>query len=199
MFLKYLHSEISTTPFSSGPIFEESKLILTHLQKLTERGWWTVGSQPAVDGVESSDPVVGWGPTNGYVFQKSFVEFFCSEKDLKAIENKVGEKGEGWVHYYAANSKGDCISNVPEDGRNAVTWGVFSGQELIQTTIIERQSFLAWKEEAFGIWADWASFYRPDSPERKLLERVHDELWLVSVIHHDFKGVEALWTFLIDE
>ncbi|KIK69737.1 hypothetical protein GYMLUDRAFT_79816 [Collybiopsis luxurians FD-317 M1] len=199
MFLKYLNSQIYSTPFSSDPILDETKLILPHLQKLTERGWWTVGSQPAVDGIHSSDPVVGWGPRTGYVFQKSFVEFFCTEDDLITIEQKVKEKGNDWVHYYAANSKGECRSNVPEDGRNAVTWGVFSGQELIQTTIIERQSFLAWKEEAFSIWADWASFYRPHSPERKLLEGIYSERWLVNIIHHDYKRADALWTFIFDQ
>ncbi|KAF9067554.1 methylenetetrahydrofolate reductase-domain-containing protein [Rhodocollybia butyracea] len=198
VFLKYLLSESTTTPFSSDPILAESKLILPHLRKLTERGWWTVGSQPAADGVRSSDPVVGWGPPTGYVFQKSFVEFFCTTDDLRRIEQKVVEKGDGWVHYYAANSKGEYRTNVPEDGRNAVTWGVFAGQELIQTTIIEHQSFLAWKEEAFSIWSDWASFYRPNSPERNLLEGVHKDRWLINVIHHDYKQYEALWTFISD-
>lgn len=32
-----------------------------------------------------------------------------------------------------------------DDGKNAVTWGVFPGKEIVQTTIIERESFLAWK------------------------------------------------------
>jgi len=41
--------------------------------------------------------------------------------------------------------KGECRSNVPHDGRNAVTWGVFPGKEIVQTTIIERESFLSWK------------------------------------------------------
>lgn len=41
--------------------------------------------------------------------------------------------------------QGECRSNVPEDGRNAVTWGVFPGQEITQTTIIEKESFLTWK------------------------------------------------------
>lgn len=41
--------------------------------------------------------------------------------------------------------QGECRSNVPDDGRNAVTWGVFSGKEITQTTIIERESFLSWK------------------------------------------------------
>lgn len=41
--------------------------------------------------------------------------------------------------------KGEFRTNVAEGGRNAVTWGVFPGQEVAQSTIIEKESFLAWK------------------------------------------------------
>ena len=37
---------------------------------MNERGFLTINSQPAVDGVKSNDPVHGWGPKNGYVYQK---------------------------------------------------------------------------------------------------------------------------------
>ncbi|KAF9265689.1 MTHFR-domain-containing protein [Marasmius fiardii PR-910] len=198
-FLRHLRSEVTTTPFSPGPLSEESQLILPQLEKLTHRGWWTVGSQPAVDGVKSEDPVVGWGPRGGYVFQKGFVEFFCDEKDMESIEKRVDDKSGGWVHWFAGNWKGECRGNVPEDGRNAVTWGVFPGQEIVQTTIIEKDSFLSWKEEAFSIWATWASFYRPGSQERELLDKVRKEMWLVSIVHHDYKDPGALWRFMFDD
>ncbi|KAF4615411.1 hypothetical protein D9613_002717 [Agrocybe pediades] len=199
IFLDHLHSKLSSTPFSSGPLSAESLTILPHLERLNKRGWWTVGSQPAVNGASSSDEVVGWGPRSGYVFQKCFVEFFCGEKDVEVIEKKIIESGNGWVHYFAGNYKGECRTNVPEGGRNAVTWGVFPGQEIVQTTIIERESFLHWKDEAFSIWSEWASYYRPDSDERKLLEDVRDNRWLVSIVHHDYLDPEALWTFLLDQ
>lgn len=64
-----------------------------------------MGSQPAVDGTDSSDDVVGWGPSSGYVFQKCFVEFFCGPKEVEDIEKKIEEKGNGWVHYFAGNYK----------------------------------------------------------------------------------------------
>ncbi|KAH7906157.1 methylenetetrahydrofolate reductase-domain-containing protein [Hygrophoropsis aurantiaca] len=196
LFLRYLHSEIPTTPFSSLPLSPESQTILPHLEDLTKRGWWTVCSQPAVDGAASTDEVFGWGPRGGYVFQKGFVEFFVEENTVRNIEKKIEEEGNGYVHYFAANHQGECRSNVPEDGRNAVTWGMFPGQEIAQTTIIERESFLTWKEEAFSIWAEWASFYSPGSSERSLLESVGRERWLVSIVHHDYKREDALWTFL---
>ena len=80
-------------------------MILSHLEKLTRRTWWTVGSQPAVDSASSSDEVMGWGPRAGYVFQKGFVEFFCEESDVTMIEKMIGEKGNGLVHYFAGNFK----------------------------------------------------------------------------------------------
>jgi len=41
--------------------------------------------------------------------------------------------------------QGDLRTSMDDDEMNAVTWGVFPGQEIVQTTIIERESFLAWK------------------------------------------------------
>ncbi|KAK7044270.1 methylenetetrahydrofolate reductase 1 [Paramarasmius palmivorus] len=198
LFLRYLRNEIPNTPFSPLPLSEESQLILPHLINLTQRGWWTVGSQPAADAARSDDPVLGWGPQRGgYVYQKCFVEFFCDEEDVELIAKKVEKEGGGWVSWFAASWKGEDVrSNVPEDGRNAVTWGVFPGQEIVQTTIIEKVGFESWKEEAFSIWAKWASYFRPDSEERRLLDRVCRERWLVSIVHHDYKNKDALWEFL---
>lgn len=103
VFLRYLHSEIPDTPFSDGPLSEESQVILPHLEKLAKRGWWTVGSQPAVDCAKSTDPVFGWGPRGGYVYQKAFVEFFAPEEDVEKIIDKVVSEGKGWVDYLAIN------------------------------------------------------------------------------------------------
>ena len=145
LFLDYLHSKILKTPFSEGPLDPESVLILPQLERLNKRGWWTVGSQPAVDGASSAAPTFGWGPRSGWVFQKAFVEFFCETEDANEIERVIAEKGKGWVSYLMANEKGEFRGNLPEDGRNAVTWGVFPGHEIQQSTIIERESFATWK------------------------------------------------------
>ena len=103
LFLRHLHSQIATTPFSSSPLYEESSTILRHLEKLTHKGWWTVGSQPTVDGASSADEVFGWGPRGGYVFQKAFVEFFAVKQDVERIERKVKLRGKGLVDYFAGN------------------------------------------------------------------------------------------------
>ncbi|KIL69922.1 hypothetical protein M378DRAFT_69203 [Amanita muscaria Koide BX008] len=194
-FLDHLQGRIATTPFSPGPLSLESQPILLNLEQLTRKSWWTVGSQPAIDSASSSDPIVGWGPRGGYVFQKSFVEFFCDEEDVNEIKKQAQLKGEQ-VHWLASNNQGEFRTNVADDSRNAVTWGIFPGQEVVQTTIIEPESFLSWKEEAFSIWSDWASFYPPQSEARSLLEQVRDQRWLISIVHHDYKNSGALWNFL---
>ncbi|KAI5117470.1 hypothetical protein M0805_007175 [Coniferiporia weirii] len=199
LFLSHLHSKIVSTPFSPVPLSPESLLILTHLERLTRRGWWTVFSQPAVDGVDSTDEVFGWGPASGYVFQKGFVEFFATKEDVNKLEDKIRCKGGGWVDFFAANEQGELHTNVPEGGRNAVTWGVFPGQEIAQSTIIEKDSFLSWKDEAFSIWKQWSLFYPPESKERAFLESVRSERWLVSVVHHDYKDASRVWTFILDD
>ena len=87
------------------PLSRESLTILSHLEKLTRKAWWTVCSQPAVNGASSSDEIVGWGPAAGYVFQKGFVEFFCEESDVTMIEEMIRKKGNDCVHYFAGNFK----------------------------------------------------------------------------------------------
>ncbi|KAG8910292.1 hypothetical protein FRC01_006411, partial [Tulasnella sp. 417] len=146
IFTRHLNSDprTPTTPFSPDTLLAESRMILPQLLEMTRKGWWTVGSQPAVDSAPSNDEVVGWGPAGGYVFQKAFVEFFCDEDTLRLLDAKV--RGEnGWVTWYAANSQDEFMTNLGDEGRNAVTWGVFPGQEIAQSTIIERASFWTWK------------------------------------------------------
>ncbi|KAI6005828.1 methylenetetrahydrofolate reductase-domain-containing protein [Pisolithus albus] len=198
LFLRYLDSKVTSTPFSSSPLSAESQTILHHLKALTRKGLWTVCSQPAVDNLPSTDEIFGWGPRGGYVSQKAFIEFFSTEEVVDKIEKKIRSNEGRSVHYFAANLQGGFKTNVQEETRNAVTWGVFPGKEIVQTTIIERESFLAWKEEAFSIWAAWASFYPPESAQRATLEEVRRTRWLVNVLHHDFKDPGALWNFLAD-
>ncbi|KAH7313233.1 methylenetetrahydrofolate reductase-domain-containing protein [Rhizoctonia solani] len=200
LFLAYLNEKTSTTPFSPEPLSNESITILPHLISLTKKGLWTVASQPAVDGVPSSDPVVGWGPKDGRVFQKSFVEFFATEADLEKVAKATEDSGDGWVTFFAGNNEVSVqdgfLTNIPDSGSNAVTWGVFPGKEIAQPTIIDRDSFLAWKDDAFMIWHDFGLCYPPDSPTRKLIEDITKTRWLVSIVHHDYKDSNTLWDFL---
>jgi len=98
-----------------------------------------------VDAAHSEDQIHGWGPRGGYVFQKAFVEFFVPKNEMERIRAKIAARNDTAISFYAANKAGEFVTNAVGDAVNAVTWGVFPGQEIVQSTIIEETSFLAWK------------------------------------------------------
>ncbi|KAI1377429.1 MTHFR-domain-containing protein [Hypoxylon crocopeplum] len=211
LFVRHLKGELTAIPWSEEEFNEETRTIADQLVRLNSKGWWTVASQPAVNGLRSSDAVFGWGPQQGFVFQKAFVEFFILSADWKLLLKKLqSAEVQGVVCFYAANAAGDFVSSDQtgglageeqvqerESSTNAVTWGVFPGKEIITPTIIEEVSFRAWSEEAFGIFAEWAQVYGKGSPSEQLLEKARADSWLVNIIHHDYVDKDALWNLLL--
>lgn len=214
VFIRHLRGELSAIPWSEEGFNAETSAIKDALIRLNSKGWWSLASQPAVNGLRSSDPTFGWGPDNGFVFQKAFVEFFLPSADWKVLVEKLQHPDmRESICFYAVNAAGDFVSSdtdgppatdaqgrqvMREASTNAVTWGVFPGKEIVTPTIIEEVSFRAWSEEAFGIWGEWAKVYGRGSESEKLLEGIRGDVWLVNIIHHDFVEPEALWKLLLE-
>lgn len=79
---------------------------------------------------------------------------------------------------FQVNKQGDLVTNSDE-GPNAVTWGVFPGAEVIQPTVVDAMAFLAWKDEAFELGAQWAKLYETSSPaSAKLIHDIMDNYYL---------------------
>ncbi|KAH6666955.1 methylenetetrahydrofolate reductase-domain-containing protein [Halenospora varia] len=203
IFLKHINGEIDAIPWSEEGLNEETNTIKTQLLALNQKGWWTVASQPAVNGIRSSDPVFGWGPKNGFCFQKAFVELFIPSSDWSTLHTRLtSPEIAEQISFYASNAAGDFLSsdsktNGGEGSTNAVTWGAFPGKEIVTPTIIEEVSFRAWAEEAFGIWSEWSRVYGQRSESKSLIEHVKDDVWLVNVIHHGYIEREGLWELLL--
>lgn len=202
IFARHVDGKLEAIPWSEAGLNEETSTIRSELLRLIHKGWWTVASQPAVNGVKSDDAVFGWGPKGGFVFQKAFVEFFLPASDWQHLRDQLDALED--VSYYAGNAVGAYESSCSSGGRdegavNAVTWGAFPGKEIVTPTIIEEVSFKAWLEEAFGIWREWQRVYPPRSDTSRLLERCRKEYWLVNVIHHGYVEGERLWELLGEE
>ncbi|KAK9481241.1 methylenetetrahydrofolate reductase-domain-containing protein [Lipomyces japonicus] len=195
LFVDYIQGKLPVLPWSEqDDLNPETRFIVDDLIRLNNDGFWTVASQPAVNSVRSDDPIFGWGPRNGYVFQKSLVEFFISTDKWLKLKQKLSNVDE--ISYYAGNAKGDFFSNMTASDMNAVTWGAFPNREVVQPTIIEEQSFKAWSEEAFAIWQEWQQLYAKNSNTGQFLQKIHDSYFLVSLVHHDYVNTTALWEFL---
>ena len=103
--MSYISGNTPLLPWSEEPLIAETDAIRVKLLQLNQLGFWTISSQPAVNGARSDDPVFGWGPRGGYVYQKAFVEGFVNEEMLEEILEKVKENP--WITYYAA-TRGVC-------------------------------------------------------------------------------------------
>ncbi|KAF2455649.1 methylenetetrahydrofolate reductase-like protein [Lineolata rhizophorae] len=195
LFQQHILGKLEAIPWSEEGLNPETITIRDQLLRLNSKGWWTVASQPAVNGTKSTDPVFGWGPKNGFVFQKPFVEFFLPSSDWARLR-KAFEQHEDEITFFAGNNAGDVAASDAESV-NPVTWGTFHGKEIITPTIIEAVSFRAWLEEAFSIWREWQRIYPARSPTAKLLGKIREDYWLVNVIHHGYVQKNALWDLLL--
>jgi methylenetetrahydrofolate reductase (NADPH) len=195
LFRRHIQGDLEAIPWTEQGLSPETSTISEELLALNAKGWWTLASQPAVDGVKSTDPVFGWGPTNGYVYQKPFVEFFLPSSDWEKLKPKLDSNDQ--ITYFAGNDAGD-FEATDEENVNPVTWGVFKAKEIVTPTIIEAVSFRSWLDEAYSIWREWQRIYPRGSATNKLLGEVRQDVWLVNVIWGDYMNGRGLWEMLLE-
>lgn len=163
VFISYMKREIEHLPWcDDSSLIEETSLITEDLIWMNRKGFLTINSQPAVNGLPSNDKNLGWGGAGGYVFQKPYVEFFCSPENWRKLQPLLQK--HPLISYQAMNQQGEEYSNNFNFPRvNAVTWGVFPGREIIQPTVVDTESFRIWKSEAFDLWLSrWAALYEAE-------------------------------------
>ncbi|KAL6884278.1 methylenetetrahydrofolate reductase [Trichoderma longibrachiatum] len=193
-FVQYLEKKIETLPWSESALSAEADPIKDDLVALNKRGLLTINSQPAVDGAKSNHPVHGWGPSNGYVYQKAYLELLMPPYLLEEMIRRLDDFPN--LTYYAVTKNGELKSNAPSDGPNAVTWGVFPGKEIVQPTIVESVSFLAWRDEAFRLGVDWAHCFDAGTPSRALIEDIMNNWYLVNIVNNDFRENNTIFALL---
>jgi len=137
-----------------------------------------------VNGALSTDLVYGWGPAGGVVYQKAYVEFFCSPAMLQTLQEHFSKKKD--VEWMAISKNGDmktCANGVGQV--TAVTWGVFKGSEIQQPTVVDASSFRAWKDEAFALW-DMFLDVSQNEDQKRVVTNIADSWYLVNVVDNNF-------------
>ena len=61
---------MKSLPWNEDDLAPETRLLLSNLAEINRKGFLTINSQPNVNAAKSSDPVVGWGGADGYIYQK---------------------------------------------------------------------------------------------------------------------------------
>ena len=62
--------------------------------------------------------------------------------------------------------------------------------------MVEREAFIAWKDEAFSLWKLWALLYSHESPSMNLLNNIRESYYLVNLVDNNFKSQYALYDLL---
>ena len=66
-----------------------------------------------MNGAPSEDPVVGWGPRGGYVYQKAYLEFFTGQANVQALLKILPSFPR--VNFHIINSSVSVNSNKSSD------------------------------------------------------------------------------------
>jgi len=164
---------------------------------MNSHGFLTINSQPRVNAAPSEHPVFGWGPSGGFVWQKAYVEFFCSPAHLEQLKIRLPKFPALQLQAMAKN--GDKFSTFSTV--TAVTWGVFPSTEVKQPTIVDPEVFSIWKDEAFALWSsEWSDLYAKDSVSYKLIEDIANTFYLVNIVDNDFtnENIFAIFEDIIE-
>ncbi len=183
LFAQFLRSEIKRLPWCVELVTETNPIKFS-LARICEAGMLTINSQPVVNGVSSVDPVHGWGGPGGVVYQKAYIELFCSKTSLDGIKAALPHYKS--VHYSAVKANGEFETSA-KSAVTAVTWGVFPDREIMQPTVVDHTSFMVWKDEAFGLWkSQWKSLHAEGSTSAKIIDDIYNNYYLVTIIDNDF-------------
>lgn len=169
LIVSFLKGDLKSLPWSDSPIGADSASMANSLIQMNELGYFTLNSQPALNGVRSSNAIYGWGPKNGYVYQKQYLEFLVHKdivpkliEHIESFNRAAGDFNSSVLTFYAVDNEGKLSTNTKENDINAVTWGVFPGEEILQPTIVEKISFLAWKDEVYHLLSEWIKIFKSD-------------------------------------
>lgn len=171
VFALYIEGKIPIIPWCESALQAETSAISNPLSRINRSGFLTINSQPAVNGERSDHPVYGWGGPAGRVYQKAYIEFFCSPHHLQKIMQLIGHYPS--LTFYAVDAHGLEHNSGVKKGVMALTWGCFPNKEILQPTVYDHDSFLVWSKEVFQLWTrSWASLYEDDSESADLLYNV---------------------------
>ena len=122
IFARYIEGKVPHLPWCESSLQPESFTIQSELAELNRRGFLTINSQPAVNGVPSDNSQFGWGGPGGYVYQKAYCECFVSPRNAEKLVEMVSQNPT--MNLYAVNYSGEQLkAGVDEGGVTALTWG----------------------------------------------------------------------------
>ncbi|KAI7374750.1 hypothetical protein KC336_g20138, partial [Hortaea werneckii] len=65
--------------------------------------------------------------------------------------------------------------------------------EIVQPTIVETISFLAWRDEFYHLGSEWAKCYDEGSQSKNLIKEITESWYLVNIVDNDFRNERGIF------
>merc|ERR1712182_176714 len=98
---------------------------------------------------------------------------------LKKIEAAL--KDHPYIAMMGINNAGELRGNM---------------QEIQQPTVVDLNSFVAWKDEAFELWSDWYDALPEDSASRAVIKKCQSEWYLVNLVDNNYLSSDLFRTLV---
>jgi methylenetetrahydrofolate reductase (NADPH) len=115
------------------------------------------------------------------VYQKGYVEFFCSPDALPGVTSNLQACKS--LSFMTASAAGKVEGSSATTG---VAWGSFPDSEVKQALVTCADGFAAWSKEAFDLWDMWADELEAGSPGKTVIDNIKNSWYLVSVVENNY-------------
>eukprot|EP00762_Andalucia_godoyi_P007340 ANDGO_01551.mRNA.1 putative methylenetetrahydrofolate reductase len=192
MIESFLCNALAQLPWSPLPLSGETALIVDRLISLNRKFCFTLSSQPAVNGASSRDAVFGWGAEGGHVYQKAYVQLFCPQTMASMLKSRFQASGQRFMYHFLYSKDSVHETNTPDD-KNALTWGVWPGREIVQSTWVDRRGVEAIAQTVFATIRNWADGFKKDDVRARqtVLSMLEDGWVLVHVVDEGYYEADA--------
>eukprot|EP01121_Diplochlamys_sp_Union-15-3_P011138 TRINITY_DN3198_c0_g1_i1.p1 TRINITY_DN3198_c0_g1~~TRINITY_DN3198_c0_g1_i1.p1 ORF type:complete len:586 (-),score=89.78 TRINITY_DN3198_c0_g1_i1:116-1873(-) len=183
MFVSFAEGKIRFIPFRDTYRTESVQHEDKKYVDIVKQGYLVINNLPRLNALPSEDKAQGWGGKGGHIYQKAYIEFFCSPENWSRLTTAL--KAFPTIKYQGSKASGPSEGNITST--IGITWGVWPDREIIQPNIVNPKVFDLWKEEAFLLWEDWYSVFTEESEEKRILKDVANTYYLGYVVDTDYE------------
>jgi methylenetetrahydrofolate reductase (NADPH) len=122
----------------------------------------------------------------GYIYQKEYLEFFCSRDKLLSILKCINKMNQKKRYIYCATNVSNKIITNARKCDVTISWSVLNEHNILKINTISYDKFLKWKDNSYKILRDWMELYDIKSTSYEVLNNMHENYYLVYIIDNDY-------------
>jgi methylenetetrahydrofolate reductase len=184
LFIRYYMKKIKYLPWCDF-ICKDINIIQHKLIKFIRKGYFVINAQPPINGLSTQNDF-SWSSDMGYIYQKEYLEFFCSRDKLLSILKCINKMNQKKRYIYCATNVSNKIITNARKCDVTISWSVLNEHNILKINTISYDKFLKWKDNSYKILRDWMELYDIKSTSYEVLNNMHENYYLVYIIDNDY-------------